>query len=92
MAAGHLQHFWREIRILRITRHFPDSGIPAVDPVKEIFGRQDFPDLINIGVLLARPGSKFVALWMDSFHKYTGAHETFHAVEIMGLLTVRRSH
>ena len=57
--------------------------IAAADPVKEIFGRQDFPDLINMGVLLARPGSKFVALWMDSFHKYTGAHETFHAVEMV---------
>ena len=57
--------------------------IASVDPVIDILGRQDFPDLINMGVLLARPGSKFVALWMDSFHKYIGDHATFHAVEMV---------
>ena len=40
-----------------------------------------FPDGINMGVVLARPGSRFIALWQDSFREYTGDHPTFHAVE-----------
>ena len=57
--------------------------IAALDPVIEILDRQDFPDLINMGVLLARPGSRFIGLWMESFHKYIGEHTTFHAVEMV---------
>ena len=57
--------------------------IASLDPVKGIFGRQDFPDLINMGVLLSRPGSMFIALWLESFHKYIGDHATFHAVEMV---------
>ena len=57
--------------------------IAALDPVKQILDRQDFPDLINMGVLLARPGSRFIALWLESFHKYIGKHATFHAVEMV---------
>ena len=46
-------------------------------------GRQEFPDTINMGVVLARPGSRFIALWQESFHKYIGKHATFHAVEMV---------
>ena len=45
--------------------------------------RKDFPDVFNMGVVFARPGSRFIALWQDSFRKYTGEHPTFHAVEMV---------
>ena len=57
--------------------------IASLDFFKDMFPRQGFPDTINMGVLLARPGSRFLLLWHDSFKKYTGKHHTYHAVELV---------
>lgn len=45
--------------------------------------REEFPDTINTGVVLARPGSKFISLWQESFREYTGEHATFHVIEMV---------
>ena len=57
--------------------------IATFDHFMKVGSRRDFPDVINMGVVLARPGSRFIALWQDSFHKYIGNPDTFHAVEMV---------
>lgn len=57
--------------------------IATLDHYKDMDPRQGFPDTINMGVLLARPNSRFINEWQDSFRQYTGKHATFHAVEMV---------
>lgn len=57
--------------------------IASLDFFKDMYPRQGFPDTINMGVLLARPGSRFISLWQESFKQYTGNHHTYHAVELV---------
>ena len=57
--------------------------VAALDFLVDMYPRQEFPDTINMGVLLARPKSRFIAKWQDSFKKYTGKHSTYHAVEMV---------
>lgn len=57
--------------------------IAALDFYHDMYPRDQFPDTINMGVLLARPNSRFVKLWQDSFKQYTGRHHTYHAVEFV---------
>ena len=57
--------------------------IAAFDHYIRVGSRRDFPDVINMGVVLARPGSRFIALWQESFQKYIGNPDTFHAVEMV---------
>ena len=57
--------------------------IASLDFFKDMYPRQGFPDTVNMGVLLARPGSRFISLWQESFKQYTGKHHTYHAVELV---------
>ena len=57
--------------------------IASLDFYVDMHPRPEFPDTINMGVLFARPGSRFIALWQDTFKQYVGNHPTFHAVEIV---------
>ena len=61
-------------------------GYETIAAFDHFFGmgtRKDFPDIINSGVVLARPGSRFIALWQESFRKYTGEDPTFHTIEMV---------
>ena len=55
--------------------------IATLDHYKDMPPRRLFPDTINMGIVLARPGSRFIALWQDTFKHYVGNHPTFHSVE-----------
>ena len=55
--------------------------ISSLDYYDDMFPRKTYPDTINMGVLLAVPGSRFISLWRDSFKQYSGRHHTWHAVE-----------
>ena len=55
--------------------------IASLDYYDNMFPRKEYPDTINMGVLLSRPGSRFIILWRDSYRQYTGGHHTWHAVE-----------
>ena len=95
----HVSEFVRTDVLLRLGGIYMDWDVYWLKPVDDLLalgyetiaaldhfkgmGREDFPDTINMGVVLARPDSRFVALWQDSFHKYTGKHATFHAVEMV---------
>ena len=49
-------------------------GYETIAAFDHFFGmgtRKDFPDTINMGVVIARPGSRLIAFWQESFHKYT---------------------
>lgn len=54
--------------------------------------RSPFPDSINTGVMLAAKGAKFLKLWQDSFHSYTGEQMTYHAVEMPYKLYEKHPH
>lgn len=55
--------------------------IASLDYYDDMFPRKDYPDTINMGVLLSRPRSRFISIWRDSYRSYTGGHHTWHAVE-----------
>ena len=57
--------------------------IASLDFMKDMYPRQRFPDTVNMGVVLARPRSRFIKLWQNSFKEYTGNHDTHHAVEMV---------
>ena len=57
--------------------------IAAFEHYNGMTPREEFPDTINMGVVLARPGSRFIKLWQESFRDYTGEHATFHAIEMV---------
>ena len=57
--------------------------IAAFEHYNGMTPREEFPDTINMGVVLARPGSRFISLWQESFREYTGEHATFHAIEMV---------
>ena len=57
--------------------------IASLDFFKDMFPRQDYPHTVNMGVLFARPGSRFLRIWQESFKQYMGKHHTYHAVELV---------
>ena len=95
----HVSDFVRTDVLLRLGGIYMDWDVYWLKPVDELLaqgyetiaaldhfkgmGRGAYPDTINMGVVLARPDSRFISLWQDSFHRYTGKHGTYHAVEMV---------
>ena len=54
--------------------------ITSLDYYDDIFPRKEYPDTINMGVLLSRQRSRFISLWRDSYQQYTGGHHTYKCI------------
>ena len=59
------------------------EAIASLDYYVDQYPRKTYPDTINMGVLLARPNSKFLGLWRESYKQYkdTEGYHTYQAVE-----------
>lgn len=92
--ASHASDYWRGDLLIRYGGVYMDWDVMWVNPIPEEVRRYDtvacadfpatgaFPDVFNMGVLLAGQGSQFLRYFLESYHHYLDNHWSYNAIHI----------
>ena len=86
--------YWRGDILIRYGGIYMDWDVMWVNPIPEDLRRYEtvacadfpatgaFPDVFNMGVLLAAKGSKYLRFFLESYHHYLDSHWSYNAIHM----------
>ncbi|KAK7099915.1 hypothetical protein V1264_022948 [Littorina saxatilis] len=92
--ASHASDYWRGDLLIRYGGIYMDWDVIWVNPIPTEMRRYDtvacadfvptgaFPDVFNMGVLLAAQGSQFLRYFLESYHHYLDNHWSYNAIHM----------
>ena len=91
---SHASDYWRGDLLIRYGGVYMDWDVIWVNPIPEELRRFDtvacadfpatgaFPDVFNMGVLLAGQGSQYLRFFLESYHHYLDGHWSYNAIHM----------
>ena len=92
--ASHASDYWRGDLLIRYGGIYMDWDVIWVNPIPQELRRYEtvacadfpatgaFPDVFNMGVLLAGQGSQYLRYFLESYHHYLDGHWSYNAIHM----------